>query len=85
MKEIVEMEDEEEANRLLSACSRLVLFIAKNKFDNFGYKAMMELLLLDKEKKDLINQVIFYSISFKEIMSKLEIRRKFRDYQKKSK
>ena len=53
------MEDEVEANKILSACTRLVLFIAKNKFNNFGYKAMMEMLLLDKEKKDLINMVFF--------------------------
>ena len=53
------MEDEIEANKILSACTRLVLFIAKNKFNNFGYKAMMEMLLLDKEKKDLINSVFF--------------------------
>ena len=64
VKEIIEMEEEEEANKLLSACSRLVLFIAKNKFENFSYKAMMELLLLDKEKKELINQVIYISMSF---------------------
>ena len=51
------MDDEEQANKLLASCSRLVLFIAKNKFNNFGYKAMMELLSLDKEKKELINQV----------------------------
>lgn len=51
------MEDEVEANKILSACTRLVLFIAKNKFNNFGYKAMMEMLLLDKEKKELINSV----------------------------
>lgn len=53
------MEDEIEANKILSACTRLVLFIAKNKFNNFGYKAMMEMLLLDKEKKELINSVLF--------------------------
>jgi len=51
------MDDEIEATKILSACTRVVLFIGKNKFNNFGYKALMEMLLLDKEKKDLINQV----------------------------
>lgn len=39
------------------ACTRLILFIAKNKFNNFGYKATLELISLEKDKKDLINEV----------------------------
>lgn len=61
------MEDEEEANKILIACSRLVLFIAKNKFNNFGYKAMLELLSLEKSKKELMNQVTKISEYFKKL------------------